>query len=98
MLPYGHLREPLGGLARADCIVLTRTDEQTKLDSIITTLTKELSGKPRSFVRACARPDCAGWAVRRSKKFPQSRSPLLHFVELEIPPLSSSIYDVKALN
>ena len=40
MLPYGHLREPLGGLARADGIVLTRTDEQTKLDSITTTLNR----------------------------------------------------------
>jgi len=40
MLPYGHLREPLGGLARADGIVLTRTDEHMKLDSITTTLNR----------------------------------------------------------
>lgn len=27
LLPYGHLREPLSGLSRADCIVITRTDQ-----------------------------------------------------------------------
>ena len=38
MLPSGHLREPLSGLARADCIVLTRTDNQMRLESITATL------------------------------------------------------------
>jgi tetraacyldisaccharide 4'-kinase len=27
LLPYGHLREPLTGLSRADCVVITRTDQ-----------------------------------------------------------------------
>ncbi|HZE63418.1 MAG TPA: tetraacyldisaccharide 4'-kinase, partial [Pyrinomonadaceae bacterium] len=40
MLPYGHLREPLSGLTRADCVVLTRTEEPTDLAALITTLQK----------------------------------------------------------
>jgi len=31
MLPYGHLREPLSGLSRADCILFTRTETETDL-------------------------------------------------------------------
>lgn len=46
MLPYGHLREPLSGLARADCVVLTRTDEQTELDPIVATLRKFVRQTP----------------------------------------------------
>lgn len=46
MLPYGHLREPLGGLTRADCIVLTRIDEQTKLDSTLATLKRIVRQTP----------------------------------------------------
>jgi tetraacyldisaccharide 4'-kinase len=34
MLPWGRLREPRGGLSRADCVVLTRTDQAEELDSI----------------------------------------------------------------
>jgi tetraacyldisaccharide 4'-kinase len=33
-LPYGRLREPLSGLSRADCVVLTRCDQATYLDSL----------------------------------------------------------------
>ena len=46
MLPYGHLREPLSGLARADCVVLTRTDEPVDLESITTILKKIVGPKP----------------------------------------------------
>jgi tetraacyldisaccharide 4'-kinase len=34
LLPYGRLREPLRGLNRADCFVLTRTDQSDKSESI----------------------------------------------------------------
>jgi len=34
LLPYGSLREPPSGLARADCIVITRADQVTNLSSI----------------------------------------------------------------
>ena len=46
MLPYGQLREPLSGLARADCVVLTRTDEPTALESLTTTLQKTVGQIP----------------------------------------------------
>ena len=54
MLPYGHLREPLSGLARADCVVLTRTEEPTDLASLTTTLQKIVGQTPifRSHMRA----------------------------------------------
>lgn len=34
LLPAGHLREPPSGLSRADCIVITRTDQVEDLTSI----------------------------------------------------------------
>jgi tetraacyldisaccharide 4'-kinase len=34
LLPFGRLREPLNGLSRADCIVLTRTEQVDRLDEI----------------------------------------------------------------
>jgi tetraacyldisaccharide 4'-kinase len=34
LLPRGRLREPLGGLARADCIVITRADQARDLSSL----------------------------------------------------------------
>ncbi len=46
MLPSGHLREPLSGLARADCIVLTRTDEQMGLEPITATLQRIVGRTP----------------------------------------------------
>jgi tetraacyldisaccharide 4'-kinase len=54
LLPYGHLREPLSGLARADCIVLTRTDEPTDLASFTTSLQKIVGQTPIFRSRMCA--------------------------------------------
>lgn len=34
LLPYGRLREPLSGLSRADCIVITRTDKVKNLATL----------------------------------------------------------------
>jgi tetraacyldisaccharide 4'-kinase len=34
LLPYGRLREPLSGLSRADCIVITRTDQAKDVDAL----------------------------------------------------------------
>lgn len=34
LLPYGRLREPLSGLSRADCIVITRTDQVNSIDNL----------------------------------------------------------------
>jgi tetraacyldisaccharide 4'-kinase len=46
MPPYGHLREPLSGLARADCIVLTRTEELLTLELLTTALQKTVGQIP----------------------------------------------------
>ncbi len=46
MLPYGHLREPLSGLARADCVVLTRTEQSTDLASLTAALQKIVGQTP----------------------------------------------------
>lgn len=34
LLPYGRLREPVSGLSRADCIVITRTDQANNIDAL----------------------------------------------------------------
>lgn len=34
LLPYGRLREPISGLSRADCIVITRTDQARNIDAL----------------------------------------------------------------
>jgi tetraacyldisaccharide 4'-kinase len=34
LLPYGRLREPLSGLSRADCVVITRTDQANNVDAL----------------------------------------------------------------
>ena len=34
LLPYGRLREPLSGLSRADCIVITRTAQANNIDGL----------------------------------------------------------------
>jgi len=55
MLPYGHLREPLSGLARADCVLLTRTEEEpTDLASLTTSLQKIVGQTPIFRSRMCA--------------------------------------------
>ena len=43
LLPHGRLREPLTGLIRADCVVLTRCDQAEDLE--------DLRGQIRSFIR-----------------------------------------------
>jgi tetraacyldisaccharide 4'-kinase len=46
MLPYGRLREPLSGLDRADCVVLTRTEDSVDLASLTSTLQKMVGQAP----------------------------------------------------
>src|SRR6266550_1732017 len=46
LLPVGQLREPLSSLARADCFVLTRTEEKPDLSSIAGELQKRVGPKP----------------------------------------------------
>jgi len=35
LLPYGRLRENVSGLRRADCVVLTRADQTSEVDSVV---------------------------------------------------------------
>ncbi len=46
MLPYGRLREPLSGLKRADCIVLTRCEQVDDLEPIRTEVAKRTGDRP----------------------------------------------------
>jgi tetraacyldisaccharide 4'-kinase len=46
MLPYGRLREPLTGLKRADCIVLTRCEQDDDLERIRREIAKRTGDRP----------------------------------------------------
>lgn len=56
LLPYGRLREPLSQLRRADCVVLTRTDQGDNVEGIVNQLTQLSGGRPlfRSSMRSVA--------------------------------------------
>ena len=46
LLPYGRLREPLSGLTRADCAVLTRCDQATDVESLRAELPELIQHRP----------------------------------------------------
>ena len=46
LLPYGRLRETRAGLSRADCVVITRTDQADDLDSTRAEIRKLLGPAP----------------------------------------------------
>lgn len=46
LLPHGRLREPLAGLSRADCVVLTRCDQASNLDPLREQIRDLISGRP----------------------------------------------------
>jgi tetraacyldisaccharide 4'-kinase len=46
LLPFGSLREPLSGMARADCIVLTRTEQVSSTNGMVSELKKFSGGRP----------------------------------------------------
>lgn len=46
LLPNGRLREPLAGLSRADCVVLTRCDQASNLDPLREQIRDLISGRP----------------------------------------------------
>jgi tetraacyldisaccharide 4'-kinase len=46
LLPYGRLREPLSGLGRADCVVMTRCDQAENLDRLREEIRDLISGRP----------------------------------------------------
>jgi tetraacyldisaccharide 4'-kinase len=46
LLPGGRLREPLSGLARADCIILTRAEQSQDIDSLHKQAERFSEGRP----------------------------------------------------
>ncbi|OLE55584.1 MAG: tetraacyldisaccharide 4'-kinase [Acidobacteria bacterium 13_1_20CM_3_53_8] len=56
LLPRGRLREPKRGLARADCVIITRADQTSNLDALREEI-KILSGSKPDFI---SRTETAG--------------------------------------
>lgn len=46
LLPYGRLREPRAGLRRADCVVLTRCDHASDVQSLCAEVRELINGRP----------------------------------------------------
>ena len=46
LLPHGRLREPLSGLNRADCVVLTRCDQTDNTDALTTQIRDLIHDRP----------------------------------------------------
>lgn len=46
LLPFGRLREPLSGLSRADCVVITRTDQVEGIQSLRSEIDQLTGGCP----------------------------------------------------
>lgn len=46
LLPYGRMREPRSGVSRADCVVITRSEQGESLSSIKTEVRKFLGTRP----------------------------------------------------
>jgi tetraacyldisaccharide 4'-kinase len=46
LLPAGRLREPVSGLRRADCVVLTRTDQRDNVSGLVSEVETHSGGRP----------------------------------------------------
>jgi len=46
LLPWGHLREPAGGLSRADCVVVTRADQTETVSALREEVRRLVPNKP----------------------------------------------------
>jgi tetraacyldisaccharide 4'-kinase len=46
LLPYGRLREPISGLTRADCVVITRADQASNLNQLRDQIRDLVRGRP----------------------------------------------------
>lgn len=55
LLPRGRLREPVGGLARADCIIITRAEQAPDIHRLRTELERLSKGRPILAARARTR-------------------------------------------
>ena len=73
LLPYGRLREPLSGLSRADCVVLTRCDQANDLDSL------------REEIRDLIRERPIFESTMRPTRVPNSNGPVAAFCAVGNP-------------
>lgn len=56
LLPYGRLREPLSGLIRADCVVLTRCDQAENLDALHAEIRSLIRDNPTPIFDSSMKP------------------------------------------
>jgi tetraacyldisaccharide 4'-kinase len=56
LLPYGRLREPISNLSRADCIVITRTDQAENLDVLNAEIRALVRENPPSVCHSTMKP------------------------------------------
>lgn len=73
LLPYGRLREPRAGLSRADCVVITRTDQVEDLASIRATVARLVGAAPVFTSQMVTSGVCklAGQSVDKESLFSQ---------------------------
>ena len=55
LLPRGHLREPLNGLARADCIIVTRSEQAQDIDALRQQVARLSGSRPIILSRTCTK-------------------------------------------
>ncbi|MDT4897987.1 MAG: tetraacyldisaccharide 4-kinase [Acidobacteriota bacterium] len=58
LLPHGRLRERLKGLARADCIILTRAEQSQDIGSLRKEAERLSDGRPVLISRTCTKAIC----------------------------------------
>jgi tetraacyldisaccharide 4'-kinase len=76
LLPHGRLREPLSGLSRADCVVLTRCDQAEEIEPLQAQIRALVRGRPifqstmsASYAQVVAGPVAAFCAVGNAESF-----------------------------
>jgi tetraacyldisaccharide 4'-kinase len=76
LLPHGRLREPLAGLSRADCVVLTRCDQADNTDALTEQIRDLIRGRPvfhstmkASYAQVVSGPVAAFCAVGNPRSF-----------------------------
>src|ERR1043165_4211084 len=76
LLPHGRLREPREGLARADCVVLTRCDQAGNIDELLNQIRDLIRGRPlfqstmkAAFAQVVTGPIAAFCAVGNPESF-----------------------------
>jgi tetraacyldisaccharide 4'-kinase len=73
LLPYGRLREPLSGLSRADCVVITRSDQANNIDDLRSEIRRHAGDVP----------------VFQSRMRTSSVTPLHQTSEALVPPVAA---------